>query len=91
MLSGLKLRTDRRFIQVSKIQLGSIPKNLSVKGGSRYDSHCGAGCALADIVTEFTIFGVGATLLGKVIYASYRFIRTFGEASILIRTGVSCW
>ena len=35
------------------------------------DSHCGAGCALADIVTEFTIFGVGATLLGKELYASY--------------------
>ena len=35
------------------------------------DSHCGAGCALADIVTEFTLFGVGATLLGKELYASY--------------------
>ncbi len=35
------------------------------------DSHCGAGCTLADIVTEFTVFGVGATLLGKEIYASY--------------------
>lgn len=35
------------------------------------DSHCGAGCTLADIVTEFTVFGVGATLLGKELYASY--------------------
>lgn len=34
-------------------------------------SHCGAGCALADIVTEFTVFGVGATFLGKELYASY--------------------
>jgi hypothetical protein len=34
-------------------------------------SHCGAGCTLADVVTEFTVFGVGATLLGKELYASY--------------------
>ena len=35
------------------------------------DSHCGAGCALADIVTEFTVFGLGATLLGTELYASF--------------------
>src|SRR5665213_4098340 len=35
------------------------------------DSHCGAGCVLADIVTEFTVFGVGATLFGIEIYASF--------------------
>lgn len=35
------------------------------------DSHCGAGCVLADIVTEFTVFGLGATLLGTELYASY--------------------
>ena len=35
------------------------------------DNHCGAGCVLADIVTEFTLFGVGATLFGVALYASY--------------------
>lgn len=35
------------------------------------DSHCGAGCVLADIITEFTVFGLGATLLGQELYASY--------------------
>lgn len=35
------------------------------------DSHCGAGCVLADIVTEFTVFAVGATFLGLELYASY--------------------
>jgi hypothetical protein len=34
-------------------------------------SHCGAGCALADIATELTIFGVGSTLLGTELYASF--------------------
>ncbi len=35
------------------------------------DSHCGAGCVLADIVTEFTVFGIGATLLGMELYANF--------------------
>ncbi len=35
------------------------------------DSHCGAGCVLADIVTEFTVFALGATLLGTELYASF--------------------
>jgi hypothetical protein len=34
-------------------------------------SHCGAGCALADIATEFAVFGFGATILGTELYASY--------------------
>ena len=34
-------------------------------------THCGAGCVLADIVTEFTIFGLGAAFLGTELYASY--------------------
>ncbi len=35
------------------------------------DSHCGAGCTLADIVTEFTVLGVGATFLGMELYANF--------------------
>jgi hypothetical protein len=34
-------------------------------------SHCGAGCTIADIVTEFTVFGVGATFLGLELYANF--------------------
>ncbi len=35
------------------------------------DSHCGAGCTLADIVTDFTVFGLGITFLGNDLYAKY--------------------
>lgn len=35
------------------------------------DSHCGAGCVLGDIIAEFSIFGLGITLLGKPIFAEY--------------------
>lgn len=32
-------------------------------------SHCGAGCTLGDILAEFVIFGLGATIAGEVVYA----------------------
>ena len=34
-------------------------------------SHCGAGCALADIAAEFAVFGLGLTLFGSELWASY--------------------
>ena len=32
-------------------------------------SHCGAGCTLGDIIAEFVIFGLGATVAGATVYA----------------------
>lgn len=34
-------------------------------------SHCGAGCMLADVVTEFAIAASGFTLFGSVLYTEY--------------------
>lgn len=34
-------------------------------------SHCGAGCALADVGTEFGIFAAGLTVAGSSLLASY--------------------
>ncbi len=34
-------------------------------------SHCGAGCALADVATEFTVFGLTLTVAGSALWASY--------------------
>jgi len=34
-------------------------------------SHCGAGCTLGDLVAEFTVFGLGATVAGTVLLAEY--------------------
>ncbi len=34
-------------------------------------SHCGAGCALADIVAESAVFFAGATIAGSSLYASF--------------------
>lgn len=35
------------------------------------DSHCGAGCAIGDIIAEFSLFALGWTLFGKSLYAEY--------------------
>lgn len=32
-------------------------------------SHCGAGCTLGDIIAEFAVFGLGATIAGLALYA----------------------
>ena len=34
-------------------------------------SHCGAGCTLADIGSEFTVFGLAITIYGTQLWASY--------------------
>ena len=32
-------------------------------------SHCGAGCTLGDIIAEFAVFGLGATVAGTALFA----------------------
>jgi hypothetical protein len=32
-------------------------------------SHCGAGCTLGDVLAEFAVFGLGATIAGEAVYA----------------------
>ena len=34
-------------------------------------SHCGAGCTLGDVVAEFSVMGLGLSLLGSPLYASF--------------------
>jgi hypothetical protein len=34
-------------------------------------SHCGAGCTLGDVIAEFAVFGLGATLAGTALFAEY--------------------
>jgi hypothetical protein len=34
-------------------------------------SHCGAGCVIGDLISEFSLFALGWTLLGKSLYAGY--------------------
>ncbi|MFZ1976276.1 MAG: DUF4396 domain-containing protein [Candidatus Acidiferrales bacterium] len=35
------------------------------------DSHCGAGCVIGDVISEFSLFALGWTLFGRSLYAEY--------------------
>ena len=35
------------------------------------DTHCGAGCVIGDVISEFSLFALGWTLLGSPLYAEY--------------------
>jgi hypothetical protein len=35
------------------------------------DTHCGAGCVIGDVISEFSLFALGWTLLGSSLYAEY--------------------
>ena len=35
------------------------------------DTHCGAGCTIGDVIAEFSLFALGWTLLGSMLYAEY--------------------
>lgn len=41
-------------------------------------THCGAGCALGDVLAEWMVFGTGITLAGSTLYAD--FLWDFGAA-----------
>jgi hypothetical protein len=45
-------------------------KTPSVSEAMVSATHCGAGCTLGDIVTEWAIFATGATILGSMLWAS---------------------
>jgi Domain of unknown function (DUF4396) len=44
------------------------------------DTHCGAGCALGDVISEWVVFAVGATIAGVALWPAY--IADFGLALV---------
>jgi Domain of unknown function (DUF4396) len=34
-------------------------------------THCGAGCVLGDVIAEFVLFGIAASIAGQALYAEY--------------------
>jgi len=47
-------------------------------------THCGAGCVLGDIIAEFALFGLGASIAGQTLYAEYA-----GDYPVAIAFGVA--
>jgi hypothetical protein len=60
-------RNSQRYRQRSSVR-GDYPFSVSV-GIS--DTHCGAGCAIGDVISEWVLFGVGATIAGVTLWPEY--------------------
>jgi hypothetical protein len=50
---------------------GDLPGKPGYASTATGVSHCGAGCTLGDIIAEFAVFGVGATVAGLTLGAEY--------------------
>ncbi len=67
-MTGLSKEQMERHQEQQKEQARRDP---TVAQTSISDSHCGAGCTLGDIIAEFSLIGLGWTLLGTTLYAEY--------------------
>lgn len=67
-MQGMSHKTMDRQMQKQENQARTSPTWAQT---ALSDSHCGAGCVLADVVIDFAIFGLGLTFLGKDLYASF--------------------
>jgi hypothetical protein len=64
----------RRFGSVSMAGHGhehSFARRPRWSGIALSVTHCGAGCVLGDIIAEFALFGLGASIAGQALYAEY--------------------
>ena len=61
----------RRDAPPMKMDEAEVEKPPTAGQAALAATHCGAGCTLADVVVDFSLFGLGATLLGSELYASY--------------------
>jgi hypothetical protein len=53
------------------MQMGNSMRRPFWKGIIVDTTHCGAGCVLGDIISEFAIFFLGLTLAGSTLFAEY--------------------
>ena len=58
---------SRRYRQQSGVR-GHYPYSVSVGISA---THCGAGCALGDVIGEWALFAVGATIAGVALWPEY--------------------
>jgi hypothetical protein len=74
------LRTGRRMTKAAMAAMSpdehermvrQAPSNPTFTQAAISDSHCGAGCVVGDIIAEFSLFALGWTLFGKILYAEY--------------------
>jgi hypothetical protein len=54
-----------------KMMFGQQSRGPTLIDAALSATHCGAGCVLGDIVSEFAVFASGAMILGSMLWASF--------------------
>ncbi len=70
-MSGMAPGMDHNQMGRSSTSRASEPANPTWQQTAVATSHCGAGCTVGDIIAEFSLFALGATLFGSALYASF--------------------
>jgi hypothetical protein len=82
---------------VAEATASGSPDRLVVSGGSDVTSrprwvtmaievsHCGSGCALGDVISEFAIFWLAVTIAGTTLFAEY-----VGDYVLALAFGILC-
>lgn len=67
-MQGMSKEAKKRAIEEREKQ---ARRNPTWQQTAISDSHCGAGCALGDIIAEFSIAALGLTLFGAALYVEF--------------------
>jgi hypothetical protein len=54
-----------------QMDVGQTPSPPTLVEAAVSATHCGAGCVLGDIVSEFAVYASGAMILGSMLWASF--------------------
>lgn len=70
-MSGMHTRSNEPAMPMPTMQHARHSVSPTLAQVAIGTSHCGAGCVLADVVSEFGIATAGITLLGSALWAGY--------------------
>jgi Domain of unknown function (DUF4396) len=71
MTKNVAAMLEQTGTKAPAMKMAAMPETLRWSAIAVSASHCGAGCALADILCEYLVFAFGWKLFGQPIYASY--------------------
>jgi Domain of unknown function (DUF4396) len=74
-MPGMDMDEGRDYAHSSMVHSSGVHKKERQQATWRQTavatSHCGAGCTLGDIIAEFSLFALGFTFFGSMLYASF--------------------
>ena len=66
-----KIEMSRVSRKEHRLRIEQSRRNPTFTQTAIAGSHCAAGCVLGDLIAEYSLFGLGWTLFGTILYAEY--------------------